>query len=92
MRVISWNDRSLRTRLMITFAAVVVLSSVVGAFAVLQLGRVNATHANVTRRALPGVRALGNIGLATARRRRRARRSRSRHAGGSWRSCSACSS
>jgi len=67
MRFISWNDRSLRVRLMTTFAAVVVLSSVVGAFAVLQLGRVNATHANVTRRALPGVRALGNIGLATAR-------------------------
>jgi methyl-accepting chemotaxis protein len=67
MRFISWNDRSLRTRLMTTFTAVVVLSSVVGVFAVLQLGRVNATTANVTRRALPSVRALGSISLATAR-------------------------
>jgi hypothetical protein len=67
MRLISWNQRSLRTRLMATFLAVVCLSSVVGAFAVLQLGRVNATTANVTRRALPSVRALGNIGLAAAR-------------------------
>jgi methyl-accepting chemotaxis protein len=67
MRLISWNERSLRARLMTTFIAVVCLSSVVGAFAVLQLGRVNATTANVTRRALPSVRALGNIGLATAR-------------------------
>ncbi|MEO5820040.1 MAG: methyl-accepting chemotaxis protein [Vicinamibacteraceae bacterium] len=67
MRLISWNDRSLRTRLMTTFIAVVILSSVVGGFAVLQLGRVNATTANVTRRALPSVRALGSISLATAR-------------------------
>ena len=67
MRFISWNDCSLRTRLMTTFTAVVVLSSVVGVFAVLQLGRVNATTANVTRRTLPSVRALGSIGLATAR-------------------------
>jgi methyl-accepting chemotaxis protein len=67
MRLISWNDRSLRTRLMTTFVAVVVLSSVVGVFAVLQLGRVNATTANVTRRTLPSVRALGSISLATAR-------------------------
>lgn len=67
MRFISWNDRSLRTRLMTTFTAVVVLSSVVGVFAVLQLGRVNATTANVTRRALPSVRALGSISLATGR-------------------------
>lgn len=67
MRLISWNDRSLRTRLMTTFIAVVVLSSVVGVFAVLQLGRVNATTANVTRRTLPSVRALGSISLATAR-------------------------
>ena len=67
MRLISWNDRSLRTRLMTTFIAVVVLSSIVGGFAVLQLGRVNATTANVTRRTLPSVRALGSISLATAR-------------------------
>jgi methyl-accepting chemotaxis protein len=67
MRLISWNDRSLRTRLMATFITVVALSSVVGAFAVQQLGRVNATTANVTRRALPSVRALGSISLATAR-------------------------
>jgi hypothetical protein len=67
MRLFSWNDRSLRTRLMTTFIAVVVLSSVVGVFAVLQLGRVNATTANVTRRTLPSVRALGSISLATAR-------------------------
>ena len=44
MRLISWNDRSLRTRLMTTFVVVVALSSVVGVFAVLQLGRVNATR------------------------------------------------
>ncbi len=67
MRLISWNDRSLRTRLTATFITVVALSSVVGAFAVLQLGRVNATTANVTRRALPSVQALGSISLATAR-------------------------
>jgi hypothetical protein len=67
MRLISWNDRSLRTRLMATFIGVVCLSSVVGIFAVRQLGRVNATTANVTRRALPSVLALGSISLATAR-------------------------
>jgi methyl-accepting chemotaxis protein len=67
MRLPTWNDLSLRTRLMTTFAAVVILSSLVGAFAVVQLGRVNANNANVTRRALPSVSALRNIGLATAR-------------------------
>ena len=67
MRLPSWNDRSLRARLMATFVVVVCLSSVVGLFAVAQLDRVNATTAQVTRRAVPSVRAVGSIGLATAR-------------------------
>jgi len=65
----AWSVRSLRTRLMCTFLAVVCLGSLVNAFAVVQLGRVNATTATVTRRALPSVRALGSIGFATARLR-----------------------
>jgi hypothetical protein len=67
MRLLAWNDRSLRTRLMATFVVVVALSGSVGLFAVRQLGRVSATTANVAKRALPSVRALGNIGLATSR-------------------------
>jgi hypothetical protein len=52
---------------MVTFVAVVCLSSVVGLFAIAQLDRVNATTAQVSRRAVPSVRAVGSIGQATAR-------------------------
>jgi hypothetical protein len=67
MRLLAWNDRSLRVRLMATFVVVVALSGAVGLFAVRELGRVSATTANVAKRALPSVRALGNIGMATSR-------------------------
>jgi methyl-accepting chemotaxis protein len=54
---------------MCTFLGVVCLSSVVGIFAIVQLRRVNQTTARVVSRALPSVRALGNIALATGRLR-----------------------
>lgn len=66
-RFFAWRDLSLRTRLVCALAVVALLSAGLGAFALLQLRAVNETTAQVSRRALPSVSALSQIGLACAR-------------------------
>jgi len=53
------QEMKLRTKLGATFAALVLACAVLGAFAVWQLGKVNANTENIATNALPSVRVLG---------------------------------